>query len=141
MVKSLLHIPRKQARNACQPGTIPFSASKAPLTIAESSDNMTVKNNPVRIAILADSCILNARYEISRIQTENEGCQDPAKNSRSARNPTIYNDAIVTQVKKTRHDVRKKQSPLDFRFSWLSFNSFVLARCVGRERQHHRISE
>jgi hypothetical protein len=64
MVKSLLHIPKKQARKACQAGTTPFRASKAPLTIAESSDNMTVKNNPVRIPMTAGSCIFKRAYEI-----------------------------------------------------------------------------
>jgi hypothetical protein len=70
MVKSLLHIPRKHARKACQAGTTPFRESKAPLTIAESSDNMTVKNSPVRIAMPAVSCILkaSAKLKLNSIQ-------------------------------------------------------------------------
>src|ERR1700751_5655941 len=127
MVISLLHIPKKQARKACQAGTTPFSASKAPLTIAESSDNITVKNNPVRMAIPACSCIFKAPTKIKLNSIEKRGMPRSRKNGRSSRNPTIYNAAIDTKVKKTPHDVRKKQTPIDTGCPRQSMPYFVCA--------------
>jgi len=45
---------------------MPFRVSKAPVTIAESSDNMTLKNNPVRTPMAAVSCMLEATAKIKR---------------------------------------------------------------------------
>src|ERR1700758_2628328 len=133
MVKSLLHIPRKQARKACQAGTTPFRASKAPLIIAESSDNMTVKNNPVRIPMAAGSFIFGAPAKLKLNSFQKREMRRSSKKGRSSRSPTIYKAPIDIQVNKTPHDVREKQISIYTGRPRQPVPCLVLAECDGRE--------